>query len=44
MQSTAYIYMPRHNERRVSLSKASMILANFALWATLIGGVVLAVG
>lgn len=44
MQSTAYVYMPRHKARRVSLSKASIILANFALWAALIGSVALAVG
>lgn len=44
MQSTAYIYMPRHTERRVSLNKVSVILASFALWAAVIGGVALAIG
>jgi len=51
MQSTAYYTQnqserraPRHGERRVSLSKLSVILASFALWAALIGGVALAVG
>jgi hypothetical protein len=39
MQSTAYIYVPQQNERRVSLSRLSMILASFAFWAVMIGGV-----
>jgi hypothetical protein len=51
MQSIAYIHAPRQNERRlllaqserrVSLSKAGMILASLAFWAAMIGGVVLA--
>ncbi|CAN5306741.1 hypothetical protein BH10PSE3_BH10PSE3_31900 [soil metagenome] len=50
MQSIAYNHASRQNERRllaqsgrrVSLSKAGMILASLALWAAMIGGVVLA--
>lgn len=52
MQSTAFTYVPSQVERRVSLSKKrrislskiSVILASFALWAALIGGVAMAVG
>ena len=51
MQSIAYIHAPRQNDRRlllaqsarrVSLAKAGMILPSVALWAAMIGGVVLA--
>ena len=51
MQSTAYYTQhqgerraSRQVERRVSLSKLSVVLASFALWAALIGGVALVVG
>lgn len=50
MQSIAYIDAPRQNDRRlllaqtarqVSLSKLTVILTSVALWATMIGGMVL---
>ncbi|EJL21863.1 hypothetical protein PMI01_05125 [Caulobacter sp. AP07] len=44
MQSTAYIYASRQNERRFSLNKLNVVLASFALWATLISGVALVLG
>ena len=46
MQSTAYIYIPHNTQRatrRLSLGKVSVILASFALWAAMIGGVALAI-
>ena len=44
MQSIAYINAPRQNERRLSLSKLSVLLVSFALWATLISGAALVLG
>lgn len=44
MQSAAYSHIPHNNTHRASLGKLSVILASLALWAAMIGGVVLAVG
>ncbi len=41
MQNAAHIYLPQHSEHRVSLSKLTVILGSLALWATMIGGVVM---
>jgi hypothetical protein len=41
MQSIASFHAPRQNERHLSRSKLSVVLASFALWATLISGVAL---
>ena len=41
MQATAYIHAPRQTERHVSLTKLGVVLANLALWATLICGLML---
>ena len=38
MQSIASIHAPRQSERHLSRSKLSIVLASFALWATLISG------
>jgi hypothetical protein len=43
MQSITYIHAPQQNERRISLSKLSVVLASFTLWAALIGSVALIV-
>lgn len=44
MQHAAHIYLPHHSEHRehrVSLSKLTVIFGSLALWATMIGGVVM---
>jgi hypothetical protein len=40
MATAAYTYK-RHNERHVSLTKLTVVLANLALWATAIVGLAL---
>ena len=44
MQNIAYIHASRQNERHLSRSKLSVVLASFALWATLISGLALVLG
>ena len=41
MQNIAHIHAPRQSEQRLSPTKLSVMLANIALWATLISGVAL---
>ena len=41
MQTATYLHAHRQTERHVSLTKLGVILANVALWATLVGGLVL---
>ena len=43
MATAAYTYK-RHQERHVSLTKLTVILANLALWASLIAGFGLVAG
>lgn len=43
MGSVAYLYKHRRNERHISLSKVSVILANLALWAAAIVGLAIIV-
>ena len=52
MQSIAYTAAPRQDDRRpsltnghhVSLNKLGVVLASFALWAAMIGGMALVAG
>jgi hypothetical protein len=43
MATAAYTYK-RHHDRHVSLSKLTVILANLALWASLIVGLAVIAG
>ena len=43
MATAAYTYK-RHQERRVSLTKLTVVMANLALWASLIVGLAYVAG